>query len=55
MIFDPTTIAYYAVICGALSALAPSLRTPARRIMLGAAVGVVAATVFPALRSAIGL
>ncbi|MEM1289733.1 MAG: hypothetical protein AAGH60_15390 [Pseudomonadota bacterium] len=55
MAFDPTTIAYYAVICGALSALAPSLRTHIRRIVLGAAVGVLAATVFPSIRGTIGV
>ncbi|MBV6657911.1 MAG: hypothetical protein KI785_09100 [Devosiaceae bacterium] len=54
MTFDTTTIAYYAAICGALAALAPRMRAPGMRVIVGALVGVAAATLFPALRSALG-
>ncbi|MFN3225517.1 MAG: hypothetical protein ACE360_04635 [Hyphomicrobiales bacterium] len=52
--FDAGAMAWYAAICGALAALAPSLRTPVRRIALGAAVGIIAASVLPATRALLG-
>ena len=55
MTFDGVTIAYYAVICGALAALVPQVSGAIRRIVLGAAIGVVAATLAPNLRAAFGL
>ena len=55
MTFDSVTIAYYAAICGALAALAPRLRSVLQRVILGAAVGVIAASLSPTMRSALGL
>jgi hypothetical protein len=52
--FDLGALAWYAAICGALAALAPALRTPLRRIALGAAVGIVAASVLPGFRALLG-
>lgn len=54
MIFDFGAMAWYAAICGALAALAPTLRTLVTRIILGGAVGVVAASVLPAVRAMMG-
>ncbi|WP_306050648.1 hypothetical protein [Oceaniradius stylonematis] len=53
--FDPTTIVWYAAICGALAALAPSLGTRNRRILVGAVVGIVAASLLPPVHAALGL
>lgn len=55
MTFDGITIAYYAAICGALAALAPRLNTLVRRLVLGAAVGMIAATLAPNIRAALGM
>ena len=44
---DPISMAFYAVVCGALSLVAPSLPRPLARVAAGAAVGVVAALVLP--------
>lgn len=55
MAIDPTAIAWYAAICGALSAFAPSFGGRGLRIVIGAVVGVVAATLLPALRSMLGV
>ncbi|WP_375569514.1 hypothetical protein ABWH92_14495 [Ahrensia marina] len=55
MSFDGIAIAYYAAICGALAALAPRFNTLMRRLALGAAVGVIAATLAPNIRAALGL
>ena len=54
MSFDVGSMAWYAAICGALAALAPALRTPIRRIVLGAAVGIIAASALPATRALFG-
>lgn len=54
MTFDLGSMAWYAAICGALAALAPTLRTPARRIFLGGAVGIIAASALPATRALFG-
>ncbi len=54
MSFDGTAIAWYAVICGILSALAPSFGGRMVRVSVGAIVGIVAATVLPLLKSMIG-
>ena len=51
---DVLTLAFYATICGALSALSPRLRTPARRLVVGAAVGVLAAAALPHIRAVLG-
>ncbi|WP_420409594.1 hypothetical protein [Hoeflea sp.] len=55
MSFDLTAIAWYAVICGVLSALAPSFGGRPVRIAIGAVVGILAATVLPVARGFLGL
>ncbi len=55
MTIDPTAIVWYAAICGALSAMAPSFGGRGVRIAIGALVGIVAATVLPAIRAMTGL
>lgn len=54
MEIDTTTIAWYAVICGILSALAPSLGGIGLRLAIGGGVGVFAASVLPAIRGMMG-
>lgn len=55
MSIDPTAVAWYAAICGALSAFAPSFGGRTLRIAVGAAVGVAAATLLPVVRVGLGL
>ena len=55
MSIDAAAIAWYAVICGALSAFAPSFGGRSVRIIIGGIVGIVAATVLPMVRSMMGL
>ena len=55
MAIDPAAIAWYAAICGALSAFAPSVGGRGLRIAVGAVVGVLAATLLPAVRSVLGV
>ena len=55
MTVDATAIAWYAAVCGALSALAPSFGGRIARIVIGGIVGIIAATVLPAIRSMTGL
>jgi hypothetical protein len=55
MNFDATVIAWYAVICGVLSAFAPSFGGRIVRIVIGGIVGIVAATMLPMVRSLMGL
>lgn len=52
---DPITLAFYALVCAILSAAAPNLGNRAARLAIGAVVGVVAASVLPLLRGAVGL
>lgn len=52
--FDASAIIWYAAICGALSAFAPSLGGRIARIIIGAVVGIIAATVLPILKGMIG-
>ncbi|MDA5092708.1 hypothetical protein O2N63_01240 [Aliiroseovarius sp. KMU-50] len=52
---DPFALAFYAVICAALSMLAPSLPRPLHRLGLGAAVGVAAAATLPSIKVALGI
>lgn len=52
---DTTSIAWYAAICGALAAFAPQLGSRLRRIVFGAAVGILAASLLPAVRGWFGL
>ncbi|MEO9459154.1 MAG: hypothetical protein ABJE63_15025 [Lentilitoribacter sp.] len=51
---DLTAIAWYAAICGALSALAPVFGGRTTRIIVGAAVGIIAASLFPLAKSLMG-
>jgi len=52
---DPITLIFYASVCGALGWASPKLGTPVTRLVIGAAVGIVAATALPYLRSLLGL
>ena len=51
---DPISLGFYAAVCGTLGAAAPWLGSIWVRIGIGAAVGLVAATVLPLLREAMG-
>ncbi|WP_422370303.1 hypothetical protein [Hoeflea sp.] len=55
MSFDLTAIAWYAVICGVLSALAPSFGGRPVRLAIGGLVGIAAATALPMVRGILGL
>ena len=55
MSIDATAIAWYAVICGALSAFAPSFGGRVARVAIGGIVGIVAATVLPMVKGLTGL
>ena len=48
---DPITLGFYAVVCGLLSAAAPRVPKLPIRLALGAAVGLIAATVLPWLKN----
>ncbi|WP_161635614.1 hypothetical protein [Actibacterium mucosum] len=50
---DPISLIYYALICAALSFLAPSMRTSTVRLAVGALVGMAAAGVLPVLQQAV--
>jgi len=52
---DPFVLAFYAVICGALSWAAPNLGGASIRLGVGAVVGIIAAILLPIVRSAVGL
>lgn len=47
---DPIAIAFYAIICGCLSAFAPSVPRLSVRVGIGAGVGIVAAAVLPLIK-----
>ncbi|WP_227258013.1 hypothetical protein [Kangsaoukella pontilimi] len=51
---DPISLTFYAVICGILSLFAPSLGGRVPRLAIGAVVGIIAATVLPVIRAAVG-
>lgn len=55
MSIDGVAIVWYAAICGALSAFAPSFGGRGVRIGAGAVVGILAATVLPLVKSMIGI
>ncbi|MEP3436770.1 MAG: hypothetical protein ABJN75_08310 [Hoeflea sp.] len=55
MSIDGTAVAWYAVICGVLSALAPSFGGRAVRIAIGGIVGILAATLLPIVKGLAGL
>lgn len=46
---DPTTLLFYAIVCGLLSVFAPKVGRAPSRFLVGAAVGIVAATLLPIL------
>ena len=47
---DPITIIFYAVVCGCLSVAAPKLPGLPIRLGIGAAVGIIAASVLPFIK-----
>ncbi len=47
-------MAFYAVVCGVLGWAAPNIGGAPVRLGVGAVVGVIAATVLPVIRSALG-
>ena len=51
---DPFTIGFYAIVCAGLSAVAPRVPKLPVRLAVGAAVGVIAATLLPEIKSMIG-
>jgi hypothetical protein len=50
---DPVTLAYYGLICGALSFVAPRWRKPGLRFLVGILVGLVAAGLLPTIRQSL--
>jgi hypothetical protein len=52
---DPVTLAFYAVVCGLLGLVGPSLGRPGLRLGIGALVGLAAAGALPVLRGALGI
>ena len=51
---DPFALAFYAIVCGLLSFLAPNLGSAGIRLAVGAVVGILAAALLPIVRGAIG-
>jgi len=51
---DPITLIFYALVCGCLSVAAPKLPGLPVRLGVGAAVGILAATVLPIIKGAMG-
>ena len=49
---DPISIAFYAVVCGCLSAASPVVPSLPVRLGIGAVVGIVAAFLLPIVRGA---
>ena len=54
-VMDPVALVFYAIVCACLGLAGPRLGAPLARLGIGAAVGIVAAAVLPALRGMIGL
>ena len=52
---DPISLTFYAIVCGCLSAVAPNFPRLPIRLGIGAAVGLIAASVLPMIRDAAGL
>ncbi|MEC3862621.1 hypothetical protein VK792_15120 [Mesobacterium sp. TK19101] len=52
---DPVTFGFYAAVCAVLGLLAPVLRSPLMRLIIGAFVGIAAAALLPTLRGMTGL
>ena len=51
---DPITLGFYAAVCGILSMVAPSLGGRLPRLLIGAIVGIIAASVLPMIRGVFG-
>lgn len=51
---DFSAIAWYAAICGVLSALAPVFGGRTTRLVIGAVVGIIAASFFPLIKGMFG-
>ncbi len=47
---DIIAVSYYAVVCGVLGLASPRLGMPVLRLIIGCVVGVLAATLLPAVR-----
>jgi len=47
---DPITLGFYAIVCGLLSAVAPSMPRLPVRLAIGAVVGLAAASLLPLLK-----
>jgi hypothetical protein len=51
---DQLAIVFYAVVCGVLAAFAPAFGGRAMRAVIGAGVGLAAASILPLVRSGLG-
>lgn len=51
---DIITVSYYAIVCGVLGMAGPKLGGTVVRLIIGAVVGVIAATLLPAVRLIVG-
>ncbi len=51
---DTVPIVFYALVCGALGAVAPSIQSTPRRMAAGAVTGLASAIVLPFLRGIFG-
>lgn len=52
---DIITVSYYAVVCGLLGWAGPKLGRPVIRLLIGAIVGIGAATILPTVRLIVGV
>lgn len=52
---DIITVSYYAFVCGVLGLAGPRLGKPPVRLIIGAIVGVLAASLLPSVRGMLGL
>ena len=52
---DPVNLAFYGLVCGTLAAFSPSLGSRATRVVVGVIVGLIASTLLPLLKGALGL
>lgn len=50
---DPISLIFYACICGTLGWASPALGHPVIRLIIGAIVGLIAATVLPMIKGAL--
>jgi hypothetical protein len=52
---DPVNLVFYAAVCGALAAYAPTAGRRSARFLLGVVVGLIAAALLPLLKGFVGL